>query len=90
MAKPKTRKNHSTGSNASMKPKYDDLFIKVHNSDKIKDYESGHSAEDEILKQFVMDVASNNFKNSKAMITMANKIKKEIIEGKPDATRWYS
>jgi hypothetical protein len=55
-----------------------------------KDYESAHSAEDEILKQFVIDVASNNFKNSKTMITMANKIKKEIIEGKPDATRWYS
>ena len=72
--------NKETRKIRQKKTDYRQLFAKF---DKVQDdHEVAHGTEDEILQQFVKDVAKNNFQNSKQMLSMAKKINKEVVNKK--------
>lgn len=55
---------------------------------KIKDWEVYHMIREEILDNFIMDVASNKF-TKKELVTIATFLKEKIILDK-DVNLWFS
>jgi hypothetical protein len=66
--------------------KYNKLFIKL--KEISDDNEASHILQDNIYRKFIGDISNNKFETLNDIITIANKLKKNVI--KYDKNRFYA